>query len=155
VQRRHALRLLAATAALSPAELFALGRRAHAQDFSLRAIDAEAERLLGAAAELILPGALEASVPRFIDAMLADWYPAEERNEFLLGIRALRDRGFAEAAADARTEILSELDAQATEDDWFSMLKFLTMWGYFTSEAGERALGTRVAFRRFEGCVKR
>ena len=44
------------------------------------------------------------------------------------------------------------LDNEATEGHWFAMLKYLTIWGYYTSEIGEtRELGNWPLPWRYDG----
>jgi hypothetical protein len=181
--RRDVLRWLATGTTLpllgrfSPAEAHAFGRRVHASahrpgEGSWQALDAQTGRALVAACEAILPasdtpGATAAGVDRFIDTMLADWYPARERDAVLAGLRSLdahsRERHgqeFAEIPAEDRAALLSTLDEEARSSEkgqalWFAQLKELTIWGYFTSEIvvtqvlHESPLGPG----RYEGCV--
>ena len=181
--RRDVLRLLATGATLpllgrfSQAEALAFGRRVHASahrpgEGSWQALDAQTGRILVAACEAILPasdtpGATAAGVDRFIDTMLADWYPARERDAVLAGLRSLdahsRERHgqeFAEIPAEDRAALLSTLDEYAESSEkgqahWFAQLKELTIWGYFSSEIvvtqvlHESPLGPG----RYEGCV--
>ena len=181
--RRDVLRWLATGATLpllgrfSPAEALAFGRRVHASahrpgEGSWQALDAQTGRVLVAACEAILPasdtpGATAAGVDRFIDTMLADWYPARERDAVLAGLRSLdahsregHGREFAEIPAEDQAALLSTLDEEAQSSQkgqahWFAQLKELTIWGYFTSEIvvtqvlRESPLGPG----RYEGCV--
>jgi hypothetical protein len=180
--RRDVLSWLATSAAVpllgrvALAEAVAFGRRVHllAQQpgaRSWRALDEQTGRLLVAACDGILPasdtpGATAAGVDRFIDRMLAEWYPAPERDAFLAGLRTLdvrsrerHGRDFTEVTAEGQAAILEALDDEAASRDkgahWFARLKELTIWGYFTSEIvltsllHENPMGTG----RFDGCV--
>jgi Gluconate 2-dehydrogenase subunit 3 len=127
---------------------------------SYRSLDAETAPVVMAAAERIIPrtdtpGATDAGVTAFIDVMLTDWYDAGDRERFLKGIRTLNAdarsryrRAFARCseseqvalleAAEAEVVALRPTDTQAANASWFAMLKYLTVYGYCTSEPGMR-----------------
>ena len=190
--RREALRLLASTVAipairgLDESQVFVLGRRIHAaarggDGRGVRALDEHQQATVAAAAERIIPatdtpGATDARVGEFIDRMLAQWYPPEDRDRFLAGLaeldaraRIAHGRAFAECTPAAQTALLTALDDEvaalrrggtatsrsAAEAHWFSALKFLTIWGYCTSEAAQTAvLGAWPLPGRFDGCAR-
>jgi gluconate 2-dehydrogenase gamma chain len=167
MDRREILRLLAAGTAwplvdrLVPLELADLCREVHAAAQASgeggRALDPQAMAVLAAACERIIPtdetpGAVAAGVPQFVDRMLADWYEADARDRFLRGLGELEARSreahrrpFVECAAAEQDGLLMVLDDEVRildVDDrsshWFGLLKFLTVWGYCTSEIGMR-----------------
>lgn len=143
-------------------------RRAHhpspdgtARDTDARTtLDARAAAIVTAAAEQIIPtsdtpGATQAGVTAFIDTMLGEWYPVADRDRFLAGLQALdahaqRTAGqpFVGCGAAAHVTMLTHFDDEVTalraagstaaNDHWFAMLKYLTVWGYCTSEVGMR-----------------
>lgn len=88
----------------------------------------ERKEMVAVMAEHILPetdtpGARAAGVHDFIDVMLADYYPAEERDRFLTGLarvdaRAQRAFGkpFVEATADQQLQLVRALNRQAFAD---------------------------------------
>jgi gluconate 2-dehydrogenase gamma chain len=164
--RRELLRLIAVGAAwpfassLIPADLLAFGEHVHASvkadDPTLRVLGARTA-LVTAACERIIPaddtpGATAAGVPAFIDRMLADWYDPGETSRFLDGLdvldarsRKAHGRGFATADQSEQLALLVWFDAEAQSigpesrrSHWFGMLKYLTIWGYCTSEVGAR-----------------
>ena len=183
MERRDLLRWLAATAGVAALEglgaddLFALGREVHAGQQPGSVLGPAASRTVTAAAERILPagdtpGATDAGVTAFMDRMLADWFDAEERAAFLAGIpdldrrsQALRGRDFADSSEADQVAVLIALDEEVTairragraaeaNRHWFGMLKYLTVWGYFTSEpAARRTLGSFPLPGRFDGCA--
>ena len=173
MRRRRALQVLGALAAfpalpgvsgLSAADLVALGDRVHRSleddihGMAPRVLGPAQYRAVATAAEHILPrtrtpGATDARVVDFIDVMLADWYPARERERFLTGLSELDARvggaygsAFVDARAEQRMALLAILDgevsglrqtdARAAGEHWFAMLKYLTVWGYYTSRVG-------------------
>lgn len=165
---------------LSAREILAFGEEVHraprmGQGF--RALSAHAQRTVIIAAERIIPatdtpGATDAGVAAFVDKMLADWYTPEERARFLAGLdeldgrcRALRGRTFADCTEADQVAVLTALDDELTarrrtpggtnpNDHWFAMLKYLTAFGYCTSEpAMRRTLGTWPRPTRYDGCA--
>lgn len=163
-----------------PGDLFSLGTEVNQQAADgrvFRALDAHAGRTVIAAAERIVPatetpGATDAGVGGFIDVMLADWYTAAERDRFLAGLRALdgkcrslRGRDFIDCTEAEQTALLLTFDDEVTalrrkpgganpDDHWFAMLKYLTVWGYCTSEvAMRRTLHSWPRPMRYDGCA--
>ena len=176
MERRELIQWLVATAGLyrldafAPSELLAFGRKVHgSQSPALRALSPHAERTVAAAAEQILPGSV--GVSAFIDRMLAGWHTPEERERFLAGIpeldtrcRARWTRDFVDCAAADQITVLTALDDEVTalrsargdadaNQHWFAMLKYLTVFGYCTSEAGMRALHLYPLPDRYVGCA--
>jgi gluconate 2-dehydrogenase gamma chain len=154
------------------------------QGATLRALTQDALRLVTAACDRIIPaddtpGAVAAGVPAFIDRVLADWCDDVERRRFFDGQQAMDARSrtayrvaFADASPAQQTALLEELDAeltawrrnptvstalpgvQALPAHGFGMLKFLTIWGYFTSEIGQRdELGLVPRPVKHDGCA--
>lgn len=166
---------------LAPDDLLAFGTGVHRQSAAMqqgaRALDSHARRTVVLAAERILPasdtpGATDADVVSFIDRMLADWYTPEERDRFLTGLReldarcrALRGREFADCEPADQVAVLTAFDDAVTasrrtpggaspNDHWFAMLKYLTVFGYCTSEvAMRRTLGYWPRPTRYDGCA--
>lgn len=173
MERRELIQWLVATAglqcldSLAPADLVALGRDVHRRA-GRRTLSQHAERTIAVAADRIIP---DAQVAPFIDKMLADWHTPAERARFLAGLpeldarcRARASRDFVDCAASDQVAVLTALDdevtalraspgAAAANQHWFAMLKFLTVYGYCTSEAGARALGLYPLPGRYEACA--
>src|SRR4051812_29792408 len=147
--------------ALRGDELVRLGERVHASLAAAsvpRVLSAAQYAAVSASAEHIIPrtntpGATDARVADFVDAMLADWYSPAERDRFLQGVDALDalarqtcGTAFTSCTEAQRLAMLTSLDDQVTalratdgkaaNEHWFGMLKFLTVWGYYTSRAG-------------------
>ncbi|WNJ20964.1 gluconate 2-dehydrogenase subunit 3 family protein [Pontibacter sp. G13] len=111
-----------------------------------------------------VPGAKAAQVGPFMAMMVTDCYLEKERQTFLEGLRTfqakLKEQGtpFLEMMPEQRTQFLNELDEEARVANrsikeqrqayakdrtlnppiphYFSMMKQLTILGYFTSEIG-------------------
>jgi hypothetical protein len=167
--------------ALAPDDVWAAARSIHnairsgAQDQGFLVLTEHQNATVTQLAELIIPetdtaGATAAQVNRFVDVMLADWFDGEDREEFLAGLAALdarsRDRftaPFLDLEEAQQTELLRELDREVTalrevglptDDNFFSRMKWLTMYGYYTSEVGAtEELKQRIIPGTYESCA--
>jgi hypothetical protein len=127
------------------------------------------------------PGASDVRVTEFIDLIVTEWYDAEERTHFLNGLadvdvrtRALFGSNFVDSSPGRQTQILTVLGQQMSEEadalqeharqyrgapqqpnqNFYYMLRGLTLMGYYTSEAGAtRELDFQIIPGRFDGCV--
>lgn len=114
--------------------------------------------LLDEIAETILPrtetpGAKDAKVGEFMTVFVTDCYTAEEQAVFHKGLVAFEEackntygRSFMALQADEREQLVSKLDKEARTQaasgniQYFTMIKQLTLFGFFTSKVG----GTQV-----------
>jgi len=175
MNRREALLVLAGTTAL-PESLKAMGRAVHARvrAGTLRTFTAHQNETVATIAELIIPktdtpGARDAGVPAFIDVMVTEWGDDNQRKAFAAGLANVDERSrtafgkdFVGCTAAQQTEILEDMDyelAQArdaktdTSGNFFGMMKWLTLTGYYTSEIGATSeLHYRVVPGRYEPC---
>ena len=99
--------------------------RASAPGWRAETLSAEQSELVAAVAEHIIPatdtpGARAAGVHRFIDAILGDYYKAEERKRFLDGLatldtRAQKEHGktFLQSTAQQQLALLTAMDAES------------------------------------------
>jgi gluconate 2-dehydrogenase gamma chain len=159
MDRRETLRTIIGVAVLpalwqlTPRELLALADRAP------RVLSVRQSATINVAAQRIIPatntpGAGDVHVEQFVDLMLADWYTPAERERLLAGLTALD--GFLDVPAGRQTAILAVLDAESggQPDHWFAMLKYLTIWGYYTSEAAQtNELHLWPLPWRYDGCA--
>ena len=124
------------------------------------------------------PGAKEANVGAFMSVMVRDCYDEKNQNIFMEGMRALQfkeakakiGKSFMEANAEERHDLISALDKEVqankeaqkantdkkigNEKHYFTMIKELTLTGFFTSEVGATKALRYVAIPgRYEGCV--
>jgi hypothetical protein len=110
----------------------------------------EQRSLLAAISERIIPttdtpGAIAAGVPLFIEMMVADFYEATDRNDFLRGLgfveghaRVHFETGFTELAPEEQDVVLT-LAMQnriAGAAGFFNHCRQLVILGYYTSEIG-------------------
>jgi len=184
MNRRELCRVLGAAVAtpalsrLSADELWAVGRRTHrhsaAHDFEV--LDPHQAATVALITDLIIPetetpGARAARVPEFIDLLLGEWAPDDDRKRFLEGLADVDARARAASATDfvsatdaQRAAILTALDTEAQErrkgkndgkPSFFEQMKFVTVFGYCTSEAGAKAeLHYEVIPGSFDGCTE-
>lgn len=140
MERRTLIQWLVATAGiaaldtLAPDDLIALGCDVHAR------ASTHVDPTIAAVAERILPGAGEAGVPAFIEKMLADWHTPQERAAILAGLKSVSDLSLLESIDQANP-------------DWFARLKYLTVYGYCTSQVGMRELELWPQPWRYDGCA--
>ena len=174
MDRRKALQLSAAVfgGALVGAEAFLSGCAGEGTSenplFSARDVavmDEIGETILPESAQS--PGAKAAHIGAFMQTMVSDCYSPEEQAVFTLGLKEIDSlaqekyaSGFLQLQPPQRQELLGELDQaarQAPDQDpphYFTMMKQLAIWGYFTSEPGATiALRYNPIPGGYRGCV--
>jgi hypothetical protein len=188
MQRRDALRLLAAAATLPllSHDAFSLFQEVHQQlpqTVALKALDPHQNATVVTISDLIIPetdtpGAKAARVNEFIDLIVAEWYDQEEKSTFLTGLADVDRRSqssfskdFVDCSEKQQIQILNDLDEQSRveseptvrhrarntaseEKPFFSMIKQLTLIGYYTSEIGfVQELHEEIIPARHAGCA--
>jgi hypothetical protein len=137
-----------------------------------RALSAERMALVTALADTILPrtdtpGAIEVGVPEFVDLLVAEWYPEDQKRDLLAGLDALDARArtelgkpFAELdpAGGGRAAIVGAVDGKDGPADSaegaYKRLKEAIVFGYLTSkQIGPLINRTPIIPGRFDGCV--
>lgn len=140
------------------ADLFLSGCKAGSSVNTEDLFNKETQAFLNEVADTILPrtetpGAKDANVGNFMAVMVRDCYEDEDQKVFRKGVSQLNEAsdkkfklGFMEATPEQRTQLLTELDKEQAEykktktkeapNHYFTMIKQLTLLGYFTSEAG-------------------
>jgi hypothetical protein len=136
-------------------------------------LEAIAERILPATDT---PGARDAEIPAFVDRLLAGWLPDAARDRLLAELDSfdararenggpfvdLSDTEKDELLTEAQDEALAERDGRGFsrnpnrlhEQPFFDLVKWLTLFGYYTSEAGMKSeLGYRLVPGRWDPCV--
>ena len=117
------------------------------------------------------PGAKDAQVGAFMTVMVNDCYPEADQKIFHEGMKKLDDAsnklnnaGFIKSTPEQRHALLVNLDKEAKEyqktkkaedpNHYFSMMKQLTLLGFFTSKPGAtQALRYVAVPGKYEGCV--
>jgi len=117
------------------------------------------------------PGAKAAAVGAFMTVMVKDCYEDKDQKIFLDGMKKLNEASktkygheFVDATPEQRKELLISIDKEAKDysknkkkedpNHYFSLMKQLTLLGYFTSQIGcEQALRYKAVPGRYEGCI--
>lgn len=183
MKRREALSTVALLlgGTIIGADVFFSGCKTTAKKEGLFAADDIA--LLDEVGETILPttpsspGAKEAKIGDFMKVIVRDCYNDKEQKTFTEGIQKLTQtskktygKDFLNLTAGQKHDLLVALDREAAEYQkaasgkkssggqepahYFTMMKQLTLWGYFTSEPGAtKALRYVPVPGRYEGCI--
>jgi hypothetical protein len=117
------------------------------------------------------PGAKAAKVGEFMTVIVRDCYEPKDQQVFMEGMKKLEEaskkangKTFLESTPEQRHSLLVVLDGEQKayqkdkkKDDpnhYFRMIKELTLWGYFTSEAGAtQALRYVAVPGKYDGCI--
>ncbi|MBY0534858.1 MAG: gluconate 2-dehydrogenase subunit 3 family protein [Chitinophagaceae bacterium] len=158
------------------AEFFLSGCKTGADKAAGLPLSKETIALLDEIAETIIPatstpGAKEAKVGEFMNTMVMDCYEEKDQKVFLEGIGKVNEAcekmhktDFMSATPQQRKDLLIALDKEAKEyqkskkpedpTHYFSLMKQLTLLGFFTSEVGAtKALRYVAVPGKYEGCV--
>ncbi|WP_375583933.1 gluconate 2-dehydrogenase subunit 3 family protein [Cyclobacterium xiamenense] len=166
---KHTAFLLGTSVAGS--ELFLSGCTSGREEYKI--VDSKAIALMDEIGETILPesekspGAKSAGIGMFMAKMISDCYSDAERTMFMDGLKKIDElsqkahaKDFVALTSQQRTDILIPLDREATEagqdghSHFFSLMKQLTLLGYFTSEIGvTQALRYDPVPGGYDGCV--
>ena len=132
-------------------------------------LDEVGETILPATASS--PGAKEVKIGEFMKSIVNDCYTELEQKIFMEGIIKLNDAcqkkysdDFMDVSASEKHDLLIAIDAEAKEfrknkpkelsDHYFTMMKQLTIWGYFSSEPGAtKALRYVAVPGHYKGCI--
>lgn len=160
-------------APLSARERWAVGTRLHDQTVRQaggRALSSAQLALVTALADAIIPrtdspGAVDVGAPAFVDLLLAEWYPDQERQGILAGIdawdahcREAQGNSFAALDEKGRIAHLTAVDAETgpagSPAAAYSAIKSAIVFGYVTSkQVAEAHRTTPIIPGRFDGCV--
>jgi len=117
------------------------------------------------------PGAKETMIGDFMKTIVTDCYEVKNQEIFMEGIgklnKAAKDKFgsvFVDLEPAKRHELLVAIDKEASEykkakkdtdpEHYFTLMKQLTLWGYFTSKPGAtKALRYVPVPGRYEGCI--
>jgi len=115
------------------------------------------------------PGAKASKIGEFMEVIVTDCYSLEERKTFFKGISVIQEEAtkkynipFIKLTDSQKfdTMVFFDQEAQKVSDDkgdqvhFFTMLNQLTVWGFFSSEAGAtQALRYVPIPGRYEGCI--
>ena len=157
MDRREALKrvgaLMGGTMSLSIVSGVMSGCQAPAAGgYTMQTLSEAQGELVATISELIIPttdtpGARAAKVHEFIDLMLTDWFEVEDKDHFLAGLvktdemaQAANGSSFVDNTEAQQIALLTEMEAAAQggsgDKPFFTMMKELTLTGYYTSEIG-------------------
>jgi hypothetical protein len=179
MHRRQILSVLG-TAALAPLfaplsarERWAAGTSLHdraTRQAGGRALSPAQMALVTALADTVIPrtdtpGAVDVGAPAFVDLLLAEWYPDQERQEILAGFdawdarcREAQGNSFAALDESGRIAFLTVVDAETgpagSPAGAYAAIKSAIVFGYVTSkQVAEAHRTTPIIPGRFDGCV--
>ena len=171
MERREALQLIAGAIGIptllkiSPERL---GQRLVLNEHQDRTVTIIAELILP---ETDTPGATAAQVNGFVDVVLSEWLDEAEKEGFLTGLADVDARStdrygtvFIDATEAQQVELLTELDAEVEalreaddpdpERHFFGRMRWLTIFGYYTSEVGQtQELRSEIIPGRYDPCA--
>jgi len=180
MHRRDLLRFLGSASiivGLTPDDLLALGRDTHDRMAVGRSplgfFDSHQMHTVAAAGERIIPatdtpGAMAAECHRFTELIVSERYDAARQRRFVSGLVDLDQRAsrmhqrlFLDNTAAEQDAVLSTVESDAYDatgamlpDIFWRDLKYLTLFGYYTSEVGiEQELQVNRFPGRFDGCA--
>ena len=161
MDRRELLKMIVAATGAAMVGLPALvhgqapaaGTKRHFSDADVGTLDEIAETILP---RTKTPGAKDAGAGAFMATFVSDCYTARQQATFRAGLADIDKRAggrFVSLAPEARTELLRTLDAEARKHavevtetgtaeeaeampHYFTMIKQLTIFGFFTSKVG-------------------
>jgi hypothetical protein len=113
------------------------------------------------------PGAKSAKIGEFIKSIVCDCYKKKEQEIFISGLVRFKEicqeqfgKAFLKMSKEEKFSLIQKLDQKAKDEHseenphYFTMIKQLTIWGYFTSEPGmTKALRYNPIPGRYDGCV--
>ena len=158
------------------AEFFLSGCTAAEKKAAGLPLSAEDIAYLNEIAETIIPatdtpGAKAAKVGEFMHTMVTDCYEEKDQKVFLEGMAKVNEacnkahgHDFMSATPEHRKEVLTAIDKEAKEyqknkkgedpSHYFTLMKQLTLLGFFTSETGATQTLRYVAVPgKYEGCI--
>jgi len=117
------------------------------------------------------PGAKEAKIGEFMKVIVTDCYEEKDQKIFHTGIPKLNEaaqkkysKDFMDLVATEKHDLLVAVDGEMKDynknkkdgdpQHYFTLIKQLTLWGYFTSEPGStKALRYLPVPGKYEGCI--
>ncbi len=173
MKRRHALKITATICGgtIVGSGLFLSGCKYKAKEVGL--FSQEDVGFMDEIGEVILPetvespGAKAARIGDFMKTIVTDCYTEEEQQLFIMGLGEIRrlsdelyNKPFAESADAEKQELLAGLNDEAQlrgkeePPHYFTMIRQLTVWGYFSSEPGATmALRYNPVPGRYDACI--
>ena len=106
------------------------------------------------------PGADDAGVAEFIDLLYGEYFEDADRKmheeglmNFMASCEEKKGRSFLELSEREQTDYLTEMDAKGEEEAFFSSMRKIILWAFFTSEVGMKSMNYLPVPGRFNGCI--
>lgn len=106
------------------------------------------------------PGADDAGVALFVDLLFGEYFNDADRrmheeglDQLMLDCKEASGKSFLELSDGDQTEYLSVLDKKGQDDPFFSSLRKIILWAFFTSEVGMKSMNYLPIPGRFNGCI--
>lgn len=106
------------------------------------------------------PGADDAGVAPFIDLLIGEYFDDADRSmhldglqQFMQNCRADTGHSFLDLSEPEQMEYLSSLDQKGAGDAFFSSLRKIILWAFFTSEVGMKSMNYLPIPGRYQGCI--
>lgn len=117
------------------------------------------------------PGAKAAQIGEFMRVIVTDCYEENDQKIFMEGVAKINEKSeqdfgknFLDLSAEDKLALLNgineemntynETKKEGDPNHYFSLIKQLTLWGYFTSEVGStKALNYLPLPGKYEGCI--
>jgi hypothetical protein len=171
MHRRDLLRAFGATTALAliPRDALAVWTRLGTGIPVADGLTESQLALVGAVADTILPrsdtpGATDVGVPAFVNVIVSENYPDDDRTAFVAGLDAIEARAktdggapFAELSPEVRGKIIAAIESGERRSEpgrTYWRLKGLVVHGYFTSEqVSKDVLKVQITPGKFDGAA--
>ena len=170
MNRREVIRRSALTAlgiGLTPSVLLSLEScsKKEPTDTVQRYLSGEKYDVLWVIAERILPrtdspGADDAGVAPFVDQLFGEYFNEADRqmyeeglDQFMLDCEETFGNSFLDLAEGDQMDYLIALDKKGQDDPFFSSLRKIILWAFFTSEIGMKSMNYLPIPGRFNGCI--
>ena len=107
------------------------------------------------------PGADDAKVAPFIDQLFGEFFEDDVKATYLKGLQTFLDgcksemgMSFLELNNEQQHDFLTIADQEESTDSFFSSMKWIILWAYFTSEPGMKSMNYLPVPGRYNGCIE-
>ena len=106
------------------------------------------------------PGADDAGVAGFVDLLYGEFFSEEDLHiyeqglkDFIASCKEINGKSFLDLSEKQQTDYLTELDQKGEEEVFFSSIRKIMLWAFFTSEVGMKSMNYLPIPGRFNGCI--
>lgn len=108
----------------------------------------------------ITPGASDAKVAQYFDSLFSGYLNSEAAEELLAGLDKFINKSqqdlkqeFAKVPVDTQVTYLQDLSEIMEPNSFYTSVKGIILWAFFTSEVGIKSMNYRPVPGRYNGCV--